>query len=196
MIIIGVTGGIGSGKSIVCKFMSIHNIPVYDADKEAKNLNDNSSIIKSKLIERFGNNIYTNEVLNKKKLANLIFNDKDNLQYVNSVIHSELATHFLNWIEKNKHCNLLAIDAAVLFESGFDKYVDKIVTVIAPIDIRIARVSDRDNLSSEQIKARIESQISDKERIEKSDFMITNDNKSSIIKQVNYIINKITQTAL
>lgn len=196
MTILGVTGGIGSGKSIVCKYLSLHNIPIYDADIEAKRLNNTSPVIRMELINRFGKSIYINNELDRKQLASLIFNNKENLQFVNQLIHTELAKHFLNWIEDNKRHSILALDAAVLFESGFDKYVDKIITVIAPIDIRINRVSKRDNLSHEQIEARINSQISDEERSKLSDFVVVNDNYESIINQTNIIIKKITQSAL
>lgn len=196
MTILGVTGGIGSGKSIVCKYLSLHNIPIYDADIEAKRLNNTSPVIRQELIIRFGKSIYINNELDRKQLASLIFNNKENLQFVNQLIHTELAKHFLNWIEINKKHNILALDAAVLFESGFDKYVDKIITVIAPIDIRINRVSKRDNLSPQQIEARINSQISDEERSKLSDFVVVNDNYESIINQTNIIIKKITQSAL
>lgn len=196
MTILGVTGGIGSGKSIVCKYLSLHNIPIYDADIEAKRLNNTSPVIRKELIIRFGKSIYINNELDRKQLASLIFNNKENLQFVNQLIHTELAKHFLNWIEDNKRHSILALDAAVLFESGFDKYVDKIITVIAPIDIRINRVSKRDNLSPQQIEARINSQISDEERSKLSDFVVVNDNYESIINQTNIIIKKITQSAL
>lgn len=196
MTILGVTGGIGSGKSIVCKYLSLHNIPIYDADIEAKRLNNTSPVIRQELIIRFGKSIYINNELDRKQLASLIFNNKENLQFVNQLIHTELAKHFLNWIEDNKRHSILALDAAVLFESGFDKYVDKIITVIAPIDIRINRVSKRDNLSPQQIEARINSQISDEERSKLSDFVVVNDNYESIINQTNIIIKKITQSAL
>lgn len=191
MTIIGITGGIGSGKSIVCKLLSLYNIPIYDADKEAKALNNSSPIIKDKLIKRFGNSIYKENRLDKALLAKLIFTDKDNLAYVNSAIHTELAKHFLNWVKAHNEFNIVAIDAAVLLEAGFQKYVNKVITVSAPIDIRIERVAKRDNMGSEQIMSRIESQMSDKERIKLSDFVIINDDKESIIEQTSNIIKTI-----
>lgn len=191
MIKLGVTGGIGSGKSIVCKLLSLHNIPIYDADSEAKKLNNSSPIIKNKLIERFGNSLYINNKLDRQKLANLIFNNKDNLQYVNSVIHTELAKHFLDWVQAHNTFDIIAIDAAVLFEAGFQKYVDKVITVTAPINKRIERVSKRDNMTSEQIQSRIKSQMSDEERIKLSNYVIINDDNISIIKQAQHIIQDI-----
>lgn len=192
MIKIGITGGIGSGKSVVCRLLSVYNIPIYDADKEAKSLNNTSPIVKSKLKDRFGEDIYINDQLDKAKLASFIFNDKDNLLYVNSVIHTELAKHFIEWMDKHSSFDIVAIDAAVLLEAGFQKYLDKVITVTSPINVRIDRVSKRDNLTQEQIQSRIKSQMTDEERIELSDFVIINDNSKSIIKQVEFIIHKLS----
>lgn len=194
MTILGITGGIGSGKSIVCKVLSFFNIPIYDADKEAKILNDISPTIRHKLTEYFGEDIYKSNILDKKLLASYIFNNKDDLAYVNSVIHTELSKHFLEWIDVNKDYDTIAIDAAVLFEAGFQKYVDKIITVVAPIDVRIDRVSKRDNLSNEQIISRINSQMSDEQRTSLSDYVVINDEQQSIIKQINNIVKSISNT--
>lgn len=196
MTIIGVTGGIGSGKSIICKILALYDIPIYDADYEAKRLNDTSPIIKKKLIDRFGKNIYINNALDKKQLAHIIFNNQEDLKFVNSVIHSELALHFQEWVGRKKDFNTIVIDAAVLFESGFDKYVDKIITVIAPVDIRVSRVSKRDNLTIEQIKSRINSQMKDEERIQASDFVVINDDTQSIIRQVVDILQNVSHPCL
>lgn len=188
MVKIGVTGGIGSGKSIVCEVLRLHGIPVYDADFEAKRLNDTSPVIRKKLIEAFGPKLYKNNFIDRKKLADLIFNNKENLLFTNSIIHSELAKHFKAWTETRANHPIVAIDAAVLFEAGFQKHVDKTVTVLSPLDTRILRVAKRDNLTQEEIKSRIGSQMSDEEKIKLSDFVIHNDNNHSIIKQVSEIL--------
>lgn len=188
MVKIGVTGGIGSGKSIVCEVLRLHGIPVYDADFEAKRLNDTSPVIREKLIEAFGPELYKNNFIDRKKLADLIFNNKENLLFTNSIIHSELAKHFKVWTEARANHPIVAIDAAVLFEAGFQKHVDKTVTVLSPLDTRIRRVAKRDNLTQEEIKSRIDSQMSDEEKIKLSDFVIHNDNNHSIIKQVSEIL--------
>ncbi len=188
MVKIGVTGGIGSGKSIVCEVLRLHGIPVYDADFEAKRLNDTSPVIRKKLIEAFGPKLYKNNFIDRKKLADLIFNNKENLLFTNSIIHSELAKHFKAWTETRANHPIVAIDAAVLFEAGFQKHVDKTVTVLSPLDTRIRRVAKRDNLTQEEIKSRIDSQMSDEEKIKLSDFVIHNDNNHSIIKQVSEIL--------
>ena len=196
MIILGVTGGIGSGKTLVCDLLRIHGIPVYDADKEAKDLNDSSPVIKEKLTELFGNDLYTGAKLNRSKLAEHIFNDKEKLLIVNKLIHTELAKHFLDWTQLHNNYPIVAIDAAVLFEANFQKYVTATITVTAPEDIRIERVLNRDkHLTIEQIKARINSQMSEEEKIKLSDFIMTNDNNHSIIEQVSNILDKTTNSS-
>lgn len=192
MIKLGVTGGIGSGKSVVCEVLRLHDIPVYDADLEAKNLNDTSPVIREKLIEAFGAELYKNDKLDRKKLAQLIFNDEKNLRQVNSIIHPELAKHFEKWTDGRMEHSIVAIDAAVLFEAGFQQFVDKTITVFSPIETRIERVVKRDNLTKEQILSRINSQMSDEEKIRLSDFVIINDNKHSILEQVSTILKTIS----
>ena len=192
MIKLGVTGGIGSGKSVVCEVLRLHDIPVYDADLEAKNLNDTSPVIREKLIEAFGAELYKNDKLDRKKLAQLIFNDEKNLHRVNSIIHPELAKHFEKWTDGRMEHSIVAIDAAVLFEAGFQQFVDKTITVFSPVETRIERVVKRDNLTKEQILSRINSQMSDEEKIRLSDFVIINDNKHSILEQVSTILKTIS----
>ena len=192
MIKLGVTGGIGSGKSVVCEVLRLHDIPVYDADLEAKNLNDTSPVIREKLIEAFGAELYKNDKLDRKKLAQLIFNDEKNLRQVNSIIHPELAKHFEKWTDERIEHPIAAIDAAVLFEAGFQQFVDKTITVFSPVETRIERVVKRDNLTREHILSRINSQMSDEEKIKLSDFVIINDNKHSILEQVSTILKTIS----
>lgn len=191
MVVIGVTGGIGSGKSIVCEILRLHAIPVYDADKEAKNLNDTSTVIREQLTDIFGDELYVDNKLDRKKLAAHIFGEKENLLAVNKIVHTQLAIHFNDWVKGKSAFPIVAIDAAVIFEAGFQKYVDKTIVVTAPEDIRISRVRKRDNLSVEQIKSRMASQMSEAEKIKLSDFTIINDCKHSIIEQTNIILKTI-----
>lgn len=188
MITLGVTGGIGSGKSVVCEVLRLHNIPVYDADVEAKNLNDTSSVIREKLIEAFGSELYPNNKLDRQKFARLIFNNEDNLRRANSIIHPELAKHFLEWTKQHRHCPIVAMDAAVLLEAGFQQVLDKIIVVLAPLDTRIERALKRGNLSKEQITARANNQMSDEEKVKHADFIIHNDGKQSLLAQISKIL--------
>ena len=178
MIKIGITGGIGSGKSVVCNILRLHNIAVYDADKESKHLTNTSKTIRNKLINHFGSAIYTDNELNRKLLGEIIFNNEDNLKIANSIIHPEVANSFIKWCQHHSSSSIVAIESAILIEAGFKKYIDKLITVSAPEALRINRVINRDNTRVESVKARINSQISEEERIRLSDYIIFNDNSN------------------
>jgi dephospho-CoA kinase len=191
MIKIGITGGIGSGKSVVCDILHLHNIAVFDADKEAKLLNNTSKIIREKLINHFGKDIYTENKLNRKIFGELIFNNEDNLKIANSIIHPEVANSFIKWCQHHSSSSIVAIESAILIEAGFKKHIDKLITVYAPEELRIKRVANRDNTSIENIKSRINNQISEEKKIQLSDYLIFNDNYHSLILQVYEIINNL-----
>lgn len=193
MIKLGVTGGIGSGKSIVCEVLRLHDIPVYNADCEAKNLNDTSPVIREKLTRIFGPELYKNDKLDREKLAHIIFGNEENRRAANSIIHPELARHFAAWIQQRTRFPIVCIEAAVLFESGFHRFVDRTITVLAPIETRVRRVAKRDNLPVGQIELRIKSQMSDEERIKLSDFIVFNDDRRSVLEQVSKILQIISR---
>lgn len=193
MITIGITGGIGSGKSTVSSIFSVLHIPTYIADIESKKLTATSPIIKEKLIALFGDSLYKNDALDKQLLASYIFTNKANLEAVNAIIHPEVDKHFCNWINAHSNSPLVAVEAAILFESGMDRFVDKIITVYTPIEERIKRVMSRDNVSKDKVLERINSQMSDEEKISRSDFVIYNDNSKSLISQVLTIIDSISK---
>lgn len=190
MKIIGLTGGIGSGKTTVAKVFKTFNIPVYNSDIEAKKLMNSSSEIKKQLISEFGRKVYLNNSLNKKYLANIIFNDKNKLKIINSIVHPVVKQHFKEWAS-HKISPYTIKENAILFESGMYKDVDFIITVTSPIELRIGRVINRDNSTYEEVNSRIKSQISDQDKINKSDFVIFNDNKQLILPQIIEIHNKI-----
>lgn len=193
MRIIGVTGGIGSGKSTVSKVFKELGIPVYDADTEAKFLINNSDVIKKEFKSIFGDDIYIDDnQIDRKRLSKLIFNDKSLLDKVNSIVHPAVRSHFKAWAASQK-TDLVIKEAAILFESGTYKDVDIVITVTAPEDERIERVCKRDNVSKEQVRKRIANQISDEEKIKKSDFIIKNAENDMIIPQVLKIFNLLTR---
>ena len=192
MIKLGVTGGIGSGKSVVCDVFRLHDIPVFDADREAKKLNDTSPVIREKLINNFGPDLYQGNKLDRKKLANLIFNNAENLRITNAIIHPELAKYFEKWVDQRKHHAVIAIDAAVLYEAGFQSLLDKTIVVMAPLKIRIERAAKRDRLSKEQITARANSQMNDEEKVGLADFIIRNDGRHSLLEQVAQILQDVS----
>lgn len=191
MTILGITGGIGSGKSTVSELFRMCGVPVYIADEESKKLVATSPVIKEKLIGLFGEELYSGGMLNKALLASHIFNDKGKLNRVNSIIHPEVEIHFKKWTEEHARYPIVAKEAAILFESGFNKLVDKVVMVYAPLDIRIDRVMKRDNVARELVEARIKNQMPDEEKAKLSDFVIVNNDTSSLIEQVLTILEQL-----
>ena len=190
MIKIGITGGIGSGKSIVSKLLEVLGIPVYIADVEAKKIVTLPDI-KKKLTNAFGKMLYINGELDKAYLASIIFNDKKSLQQVNSIIHPEVKKDFITWAEYQQK-EMVGIESAILYEAGFEKEVDCIITVTAPLAIRIFRVMKRNNLSQEQVKDRINNQLSNEEKAKHANFIIINDDKRSVIPQVLNIVQQLS----
>lgn len=190
MKIVGLTGGIGSGKTTVAKQFQARGIPVYIADDEAKKLMNRSKIIKRKLIELFGDEAYKNNTLNRPFLADKIFNNADNLKKMNAVVHPKVAAHFKNWVKKQKAPYVLK-ESAILFENGAYKDCDLIITVTAPLELRKKRLLKRDNTTLEKIQAIINNQWSDEAKILKSHFVITNKKLEETKQQVQLTHNKI-----
>lgn len=180
---IGITGGIGSGKSVVAELLRLYGVPVYIADEESKRLTESSPVIKKGLIELLGPELYTEQGLDKPLLASYIFGNETLLQKVNRIIHPEVNKDFENWCIRQK-VSLCAIESAILFESGFNHIVDYSLMVYAPVDIRIGRAMLRDKTSQEALLKRIKSQMSDEIKREKADFTILNDGKQALIPQV------------
>lgn len=193
MITIGITGGIGSGKSIVSTLMELSGIPVYIADEESKRLTQKSPVIRKGLTDLFGETIYTPNGIDKKKLAGLIFNDPEILQKVNNIIHPEVFKDFISWAEL-QHKKICALESAILFESGFNKFTDITLLVYAPEKIRIQRAMDRDHASKEEVKTRVNNQLPDDIKKEKANYIIYNDGVRALIPQVKAFIEKVQNT--
>ncbi|MDP4185423.1 MAG: dephospho-CoA kinase, partial [Bacteroidota bacterium] len=158
MLKVGITGGIGSGKSLVSEVFSHLGVPIYCADLEAKRLMNESPVIRQKIIEIFGEDIYTFEgPIDRKKMADLVFNSPKLLEYLNSIVHPEVRKDFEQWALLQNSAYVIE-EAAVLFESGGYKYVDLIITVTAPLELRINRVIKRDICTREQVLARMNNQ--------------------------------------
>ncbi|MFV0536959.1 MAG: dephospho-CoA kinase [Dysgonomonas sp.] len=196
MIKLGITGGIGSGKSTVSEIFSLCGVPVYIADVESKRLVSTSPLIKEKLIVLFGEDLYKNNVLDKALLASHIFNNKDKLEKVNAIIHPEVKKDYERWLDKNKHHKIVAQEAAILFESGFNKLMDKVVMVYTPLELRIQRTMVRDNVSYEKVLERIQNQMPDEEKVKLSDFVIVNDGAGSLIEQVQNVIQQLENSCI
>ena len=190
MIKIGITGGIGSGKSVVASLFQLLGVPVYIADEESKRLTNRSATIRQQLIALYGEAIYTAEGLNKLLLASKIFQDPEQLRIVNGIIHPEVKRHFEAWAAQ-QGTPLCAIESAILFESGFDKVVDTSLMVYAPKALRIERAIARDAASREAIQRRIESQMADEEKRQLADHLIYNDDRQPLITQVTALIARL-----
>ena len=192
MIKIGVTGGIGSGKSTVTDLLSLYGIPCFIADTESKRIVDSSEVIREQLTSLFGPNIYTSEGLNRKQLASYIFQDTILLNQVNKIIHPVVSNAFLQWAEA-QNSDITVIESAILFESGFDHLVDVTLTINAPTALRIERACKRDRCDANGIKQRIKNQSTDEEKELLADYVIQNNSKISLIKQLEAFITTITQ---
>ena len=171
--IIGLTGGIGSGKTTVANYFKSCGIPIYIADDEARKIMESASIIEA-IKDSFGTDVFENEILNREKLAKIVFNNPERLEKLNSIVHPAVKKHFEQWLLQNQAAPYVIYEAAILFESGRYKDCDLIVTVVAPMKSRIERVIKRDNSTRELVLKRINAQWTDEKRISKSDFIIEN----------------------
>lgn len=195
MKIVGLTGGIGSGKSTVANFFKELNVPVYIADEEAKKLMNSSKILIRKIKNIFGEQSYKNNELNRPFIASKIFNDKSLLEQLNKIVHPKVGKHFKKWRAKQDSPYVIK-EAAILFENDSYKNYDFIILVIADIDTRIKRLLTRDNTSEQKIKAIMNNQWDDAEKIKLSDFIIRNDELKKTKKQVLTIHKKILKLSV
>ena len=182
---IGITGGIGSGKTTVCEIFKLLGIPIFHADQEAKYLQNSDLIIKNQIIKLFGEDIYTSEeILDRQKLATIIFNNKQALFAINEIIHPAVRQRFQNWTENFQAVPYSLYEAAILFESGYASDFDLNILVLANEKLRIERVINRDGTTEEIVKQRIRNQIPDNEKIKLADFIIENNADNLLIPQI------------
>lgn len=188
---VGITGGIGVGKSYVAKIFKTMGIPVYDADTEAKKLMKSHPDIKENLIREFGENTYTKEgELDNKYLAKLVFDNTEKLNKLNAIVHPVVIQHGRDWGERQKTEYSLK-EAALLFESGSYKELDYTILVTAPIDVRIARVMGRDGVDREAVLQRMAKQMPEDEKATLADFTVANDGVSALLPQIMEIHKKL-----
>jgi dephospho-CoA kinase len=191
--IIGLTGGIGSGKTTVANYFQSKGVPVYISDIEAKKVMAFPEII-SQIAAVFGCEIVgENNSLDRDKLAAIVFNNPDKLKQLNAIVHPAVKKHFDQWVVNNNNFPYLVKEAAILFESGSYKDCDTIITVTAPIETRIARVLERDNTTREKVLQRIKNQLSDEERIAKSHYIITNEDLEQTKIQMDTLLNLLKE---
>ena len=180
---LGVTGGIGSGKSTVYKVFSVLGIPVFSADDEARKLQDNDIDLRRKINDLAGKDLFTSGRLDRAALAELIFRNRELLEKVNSIVHPAVFSYYREWVKK-QDTPYSIMEAAILFESGASEMMDRILTVVTPMEERIERVVKGKRLTREQVTERIMNQIDDETRISKSDYVIFNSEKDMIIPAV------------
>lgn len=185
MLRVGVTGGIGSGKSYVCKIFEYLGIKVFYADIETKKLYNSNQALKQELIKNFGNQVYLpNGDFNRVKFSEILFSDSTQLNKANSIIHPYTFQHYENWCMENASETYTLKEAAIMFESGSHKYVDKVICVSAPLELRIARTMERDSVSRETVVQKMNRQWPQEKILALSDYTILNDEKNSVIEQV------------
>ena len=188
MKVVGLTGGIGSGKSTIARLFSALGIAVYDSDIEAKKLINTSVEIKKRIVEVFGAEAYAEGVYNRAYMADIVFRNPDKLAVLNSIVHPVLADHFSKWVALQTSPYVIK-EAAILFESGSYKNCDFIITVTAPEALRISRCMSRDGSTEAQVRARMAQQWTDAQRIALSDAVIENINLEETEKRVRELNN-------
>ncbi|WP_299890567.1 dephospho-CoA kinase [uncultured Lacinutrix sp.] len=197
MIIVGLTGGIGSGKTTVAKTFETIGVPIYIADEEAKKLMHKSKVLKRQLIKLFGEKAYIDNKLNREYLANAIFNNKALLKEMNAIVHPKVARHFKKWLAKQDGPYVIK-EVAILFENGSYKSCDYIITVTAPREERIKRVIKRDTSKKEKVLAIMKNQWTDEEKVKKSHYVIENinleDTKLQVSEIHNILLKKISKS--
>lgn len=193
---IGITGGIGSGKSTVCEIFKLLGVAVFHADEEAKKLQNSDRSIRNQLVELFGSTIYSEAgILDRGALANIIFKDKEALRKVNAIIHPVVKKQFMEWSCLHSNDEYVLYEAAILIESGSAADFYRNILIIADEPNRIQRVMLRDHISEQQVKERIKNQMSDAQKEKIVDYVLYNDNKTLLIPQIIKLDQKIRQLA-
>ncbi len=188
---IGLTGGIGSGKSVIASFFRLLGVPVYISDLEAKKMMQTNNFIRNSLVEAFGEVVYSNSgELNRSELAKIIFNDEQALKKVNSIVHPQVHLHYQEWLLYQANAFYVIHESAILFDTGLYTNFDKIITVTADKETRLNRVVQRDSCSVKSVLERMDKQISEQDKIDQSDFVIYN-NTELVIPQIINIHNQL-----
>ncbi|HHS95458.1 MAG TPA: dephospho-CoA kinase [Phaeodactylibacter sp.] len=193
MLKVGITGGIGSGKTTACKKFAILGIPTYYADERAKQLMVENKTLVRQIKKLFGNSAYTpSGELNRPHIAAIAFADKAKLALLNALVHPAVQKDSMHWFRSLKACPFALYEAALLFEAGNDKNMDYIITITAPLELRIQRVMHRDSIPREAVLARIQHQMNEAEKVKRADFVIYNDHTHKLTPQVVHIFHLLT----
>lgn len=192
--IIGLTGGIGSGKSTVANYIASKGIPVYIADEEAKKIMEHKEV-KQKIQNLFSESILNpDNSLNRKKIAEFVFNNPNKLKELNAIVHPEVKLHFKNWLKAHKDFSFIIKEVAILFETGGNKECDKVILITAPEELRIERAMKRDNLTKKDILVRINNQLPESKKKEMSDFIIENIDLNNTFLKIDEILKILAKT--
>lgn len=183
MLKVGLTGGIGSGKSMVAEAFRAMGVPVFDADKRARQLVNESAEIRKRITSLFGDESYVHGEYNRAFIASIVFSDEAKLSLLNELIHPHTIADAERWFQ-NQQYPYAVKEAAILFESGANKYVDFVIGVSAPMELRISRVMQRDGITAAQVTERINRQMNEADKMKQCDHVIINDEKNSIVNQV------------
>lgn len=184
---IGLTGGIGSGKTTIANYLASLGIPVYIADDAGKKVMQQPEIIKA-IQQKFGSDIVEENQLNRARLAAIVFNNPDQLKALNAIVHPAVKEDYRNWLAEHTGAPLLVYESAILFESGSYKDFDYVITITAPLEVRVSRVLQRDETERDQVMKRIHAQWTDDQRVSKSDFVIENIDINSAKAEINKIL--------
>ena len=186
---LGITGGIGSGKSGLSELLRVQGIPVYDCDKEARRLMNESPLIKNRLCALAGSETYSADgQLNRMFLATFMFNDAGHVAQVNAIVHPAVRADFRHWAEERAEKDIVAVESAILFEAGMKDDVDKVILVYTPFQERLQRVMERDNATEEQVRNRMSNQMSDEEKLPLADYIIHNAEHDALTPQVESLL--------
>ncbi|MCY7408724.1 MAG: dephospho-CoA kinase [Chitinophagales bacterium] len=192
MLKIGITGGIGSGKSTVCKIFETLGIPVFYADEESKKILSTDVEVISEVKRIFGNEVFSNNIPDRKKISETVFNQPEKLKQLNSILHPAVIAKSETWFHSQKEKPYSIKEAALIYEIGAQAFLDKVIVVTAPEKIRIERIIKRDGITADEVQARLQNQMPEREKIAKADFIIVNDNEQLLIPQVLQIHEALT----
>lgn len=192
--IVGLTGGIGSGKSTIAELFKELGVPVYDSDTEAKLLMNTSKSIRKAIIALLGKKAFKDDILNRSYISNKVFKDNELLERLNKIVHPEVKKHFENWI-LDQDVPYVIQETALIFENKNQDNYDKIILVTAPVEIRIVRVIERDSVTENSILARINNQLTDVEKIDKADFIVENIDLKKTTESIKHIHDQLLSEA-
>ncbi|MDO4191238.1 MAG: dephospho-CoA kinase [Bacteroidales bacterium] len=188
--LVGITGGIGSGKSVVSKIIRTIGLPVYDSDLGARRLMEHDEDVKQQIIKTFGNDLYATGSLNRPLLASIVFGHNDRIETVNAIVHPAVKRDFLQWA-KQQPSSVVFIESAILFESHFNNFMNHMVVVTAPYELRLQRAMNRDHATRRQVEARIEAQMAQQTLEQRCNTVLVNDNAVPLLPQVERMLKQL-----